>query len=266
VALLGVRTAIAIDASGVAGGTFPRGRSAAEPTERVRVALPEGALEPSATETNLVRPAEVKAALLDLLERLGRPTRVVAVLPLGIGRLALLQPALGAEPRDFARFRLGPSLPFAVREAVIDTVPTGGGGVLAGAVRRTVVAEFEDLVASCGVELARVDLAPLAALAARQRERPAEALDVFLGDRAYALALHEAGALRAFRCRRRAPGGGDVERIAETLRATARESGRAVTPRVLVFGESSGAVAAGLTAQGFAASSGSDGALLGAAA
>ena len=228
--------------------------------------LGAGALLPSPTEPNLLKPVEVSTALSDLLHRLGRPARVVVVLPLGTGRLSLLQPPAGTDPREFARFRLGPSLPFPADEAIFDTVPAGAGRVLAGAVRRAVVAEYEELLASCGAQVERVDLLPLAAVAARRRAGSAAALDLFLGDVAFALALHEAGEVRGFRCRWRDRGPADLDRIAETLQAAARAEGGGLVPRIVVFGEESASAVAGLQARGLAASSGSEGALLGAAA
>ncbi len=264
--LFGSRTSVSLDASQLFGMISPRAKGGGEPGPALRMALEPGSLVPSATEANLVRPAAVKAALADLLDRLGRPPRVVAILPLGIARMSLLEPPAGTDPRGYARFRLGPRLPFPADEAIVDAVAAGEGRVLAGAVRRLVVAEYEELFATCGTTAERVDLAPLAAIEARRREGTPPSLDLFLGDVAFAIALHDGGVLRSFHCRRRVPGPSDLDRLARVLAAVARREGGAVAPRVVVFGEGSSEVVTGLLGRGFLASSGSDRMLLGSAA
>jgi hypothetical protein len=244
----------------------PRALGGGEPGPALSMALEPGALLPSATDANLVRPAAVRAALAELLDRLGRPPRVVAVLPLGIARLSLLEPPAGTDPRGYARFRLGPGLPFPADEAIVDAVSAGEGRVLAGAVRRLVVAEYEELFAACRTTVERVDLVPLAAIEARRREGAPLSLDLFLGDVAFATALHDGGALRSFHCRRRDPGRGDLDRLARALTAVARGASGAVTPRVVVFGEGTSEIVTGLLERGFPASSGRLASLLGSAA
>ena len=183
-----------------------------------------------------------------------------------MARFALLDPPPHTEARDFARFRLGPSLPFASEEAIVDVVPAGRSRVLAAAVRRDVVAGYEDLAASCGLAIERIDLMPLTAVAARRASSPASALDLILGEAAFAVCLHEQGELRAFHLRWRDPGLGDHGRIARALDLAARDHGGAVAPRVLVMGEGSREVAAALVAQGRPAQAGAEMAFLGAAA
>lgn len=261
---LGARTSVSLDASRISGTTSPRGRAGLDPGPAHRVVLEGGALLPSATDLNLARPASVKTALRELLDLLGRPSRVVVVLPLGVARLLLLAPPGGTDPREFARFRLGPGLPFPADEAIVDVVAAGEGRILAGAVRRSVVAEYEELFAACGTTAECVDLAPLAAIEARRRAA-APSLDLFLGDTAFALALREGGALRSFHCRRRDPRG-DLDRIARAVKSVASAEGGAVTPPLWVFGEGNPEIAAGLRGRGFQAASGPPGTLLGSAA
>lgn len=262
----GTHTSVSLDASQLSGKAAPRGLGGSEPVPAVRVALEPGVLVPSATDLNLARPAAVKAALLELLGLLGRPSRVVAVLPLGIARLSLLEPPAGTDPREYARFRLAPGLPFPAEEAIVDAVSAGAGRVLAGAVRRAVVAEYEELFVACGTTAERVDLVPLAAIEARRRQGTAPSLDLFLGDVAFATAFHEGGALRSFHCRRRNPGPGDLDRLARAVTTVARGVASAVTPRVVVFGEGSAEVVTGFLGRGFPAATGPEGLLLGSAA
>ena len=111
---LGGRTIVALDATGLTGAGLGRGLRRGEVATALRVPLEPGALVPDPVETSLKRPAEVKAALAELLGRLGRPPRATLVLPMGLARFALLEPPPQTDPRDFARFRLGPTLPFPV--------------------------------------------------------------------------------------------------------------------------------------------------------
>jgi hypothetical protein len=263
---LGGRTLVALDASGLTGAGLQRGFRRGEVATSVRVSLEPGALVPDPVETSLRNPAAVKVALTDLLDRLGHPPRATLVLPMGLARFALLDPPPGTEPRDFARFRLGPTLPFAAEEAIIDVVPAGRSRVLAAAVRREVVAAYEDLAASSGLALERIDLLPLGALAARRASLAPAALDVILGDAAFAVCLHDQGEVRAFHLRWRDPGLADHSRIARAVDLVARDHGDPSLPRVLVLGEGSREVADGLRALGRPAQAGSEMAFLGAAA
>jgi hypothetical protein len=260
--LFAKRAALVFDAASISGGRA-RGTVGGGGLRAVeRVPLDEGALAPSPTEPNLRRESVVKAALDELLSRLGRPTRAVLVLPLGVARLALLEAERGADPRDLARFRLAPGLPFPAEEAIVDALPAGGGRLLAGAVRRPVVAEYERLVTEAGLSVERVDLWPMAAAAARQAET---GLELFLGDVAFGVADRDGGELRAFQCRWRDRGPGDLERIGRVLAAARLQAGP-VTPRIQVFGRDAEAVAAGLFARGFPCAAGPDLTLLGSAA
>lgn len=262
----GSRTIVALDASGLTAAGVVRGLRRGEAPNALRVPLEAGALVPDPVAPSLHRPAEVKAAFVDLLDRLGRPPKATLVLPMGLARLALLEPPPDTDPRDFARFRLGPALPFPAEEAIIEVVPAGGKRMLAAAVRREVVAGYEELAASCGLALERIDLMPLAVVAARRAAQPASALDLILGDVAFAMCYHEQGEIREFHQRWRDPGPLDHGRIARVLDQAARNHGGAVAPRVLVLGEGSALVAEGLTALGRLAQAGSEMAFLGAAA
>ena len=139
--------------------------------------------------------------------------------------------------------------------------------MLAAAVRREVVAAYEELAASCGLELERIDLMPLAAVTARRAAQPASALDVILGDVAFAVCLHEQGELRVFHQRWRDPGvrATSIASRAPSTWPPATRAG-AVAPRVLVLGEGSAGGGGGLVARGQSAQAGSEMAFLGAAA
>src|SRR5262245_30583426 len=172
---------VAFDAASLTGAAFARGFGSPRLQSLARVPLPAGAIVPSAVNANLVRPGAVADALKQLADELGRTGRSVLVLPDGVARLLLLE-AAGEDLREYARFRLAGSLPFPAAEAIVDVLPVGAGRVLAAAVRRAVVEEYEAAAAEAGFPRERVDLSPLVALAgALKRGREAD-VHAFLGE------------------------------------------------------------------------------------
>ena len=261
------RTLLAFDASSVAGAVVSRGVSGTTVRATARVALPEDTLGPSPFEPNVRRPDALAAALGELKHALEGPDHVTLVLPHGTARIALLDVPTGTEAADYARFRLASGLPFPVDEAIIDALPLRQGRALAGAVRRGVVAGYEQAAADAGLSPERVDLLALAAAAAGARERSDSRVEVTLGDVAFSLALFESGELVAFRTRWRDPGPGDARRIAREADRTARlGQGSSVSPRIRVSGPGTGEVVAALTAAGQVAEAGAEMAFLGAVA
>jgi hypothetical protein len=147
---------------------------------------------------------------------------VTLVLPHGLARVLLLEAPKGADPLEYARFRLGSALPYPVGEAAVDLLPLDGRRSLAAAVRRDVVAGYEAAAVAAGLQTDRVDLAPLAALSGLLRQpRPARTVEIVLGDAALSLAAFDRGRLSAFRSRRRDPGPGEAERVCEDAARTA---------------------------------------------
>jgi hypothetical protein len=132
-----------------------------------QVLLPAGALVPSPTGPVLVDAEAVRQAAARVLQGLdaGR-ARVRLLLPDGLARVVLLDAPDHVAADEFARFRLGPGLPFAASEAAFGTLRLPrGNAVLAAALRCATVAAFEALVRGLGVEPAGVTLSSLAALA-----------------------------------------------------------------------------------------------------
>ncbi|HSB61376.1 MAG TPA: hypothetical protein VLI67_06635 [Vicinamibacteria bacterium] len=217
------RLAVAFDASGVSGALVARavGRSRLRSTARVE--LPPGALTPSALGPNLQRPHEVGEALAELRRRLGDGSGAALVLPDGVGRALLLDVASGIDLRAFVRFRLAPLLPYPAEEAVIDVLRLGRGRVLGAAVRRSVVAEYEQSAAAAGFLQEGVHLAPLLVVAGLLRR--GAGVHVILGDAALSLAAFRDARLAAFRTRRRDPGPGEAERLLDEAERTALLAG-----------------------------------------
>jgi hypothetical protein len=251
--LLGKRLLLAFDASGVSAVAVARSAGPEGLGERLGVELPPGALAPSVTDDNLARPAEVAAALSALRARLGgEGRRTTLVLPDGVARFLLVETPPRVAPLEFARFRLAQSLPFAAAEAVIDGLPVGPGRVLAAGLRRRGVQGYGRAAAAAGFAVERVELSPLAAVGRvlRSSSAAAGAVAVVLGDVAYSLALLRGGALEAFRNRRRDPGAGEAERLADEADRTAVLAGLGQADRLLVVGPGTRGLLAALRSSG----------------
>jgi len=234
------RLFVALDAGSVSGGAVAWSAAGFRLASHARVSLAEGALVPAPLALNVVRPVEVADALRELARtlRIGAAP-VCLLLPDGIARLALLDVPADVTPQQYARFRVGPGLPYPADEAVIDVLPLAASRAVVGAVRRGVVEAYEAVAAEAGLAQERLDLTPLAALSGLLRD-PGEAraltVDVILGDVAFCLAAHQGGALRALRNRRRDPGPDEARRIAEEVQRTAFLAGDGAGPRVRVVG------------------------------
>lgn len=193
---------------------------------------------PSPFEDNLLRPDEVREALAVVLGALGPSRPGCLVLPDGVARTVLLEPG-AAPPLEYARFRLGPGLPYPAAEAIIDVLPAQGGRFLASAVRRSVVQSYERLAAAVGLGRERIDLSHLAALSGlfgRGAAADGGSLDVILGDTVVSLAASQNGALRVFRARRRDSGPDEVERLTDEVDRTADLAGGGRTGPVRIVG------------------------------
>jgi hypothetical protein len=252
------RYVVAFDATGVAGaaqgrGLRPRVRALA------RVSLAPGALWPSPFEANLRRPEEVVAATREVARELDAgSTPVCLVLPDGVARLLDLEVPADTSPGAYARYRLAPSLPYPVDEAVIDVLPVGRGRVVAAAVWRGVLEGYEAAAASAGLRQERVDLAPLGALAALAADRASAepAVHLVLSDCAVSLAACAGGEIHAVRTRRRDASTGEWRRLRSEGERTAALAGGAAPERVRVVGAGALALVRDLQAAGVRAQAG----------
>jgi hypothetical protein len=235
---LRARHVVAFDASGVAGATLAWGLGGPRVRALARVPLAAGALWPSPFEPNARGRSEVEAAAREVARTLGLGTAPAClVLPDGVARLVDLEVPEGAAPAAYARYRLGASLPYPVEDAVVDVLPLGGRRVLAAAVRRDVLRDYEEVAAAAGLRQERVDLAPLGALAALgPAGSPGAAVDIVLGDAALSLALRAGGAVRAVRNRRRDDSPGEWRRLRAEAERTAALADEAGLPRLRVVG------------------------------
>jgi hypothetical protein len=252
------RTVLVLDAGRVAAARVARGPRAVRLTAYGEAPLSAGALLPSPVEENLVRSDEVRSALERALTRLARNgRRATLVLPDAVARPLLVEPPAGVDPRDFARFRLAPGLPFAPAEAIVDGLRVGEGRFLAAAARRRIVRSYELLAEACGLVVDRVGFAGLSAVAGflSPPGRGTRAAAV-VGDAAVSFAVFRDDALVAFRTRLRDAGPGEAARIRDDLLRTALLGGIDHLDHVFVVGPGSPALAVSLSGLGLSADAG----------
>jgi len=236
---LRTRVLVAVDATGVAGAAVSGGPGGARIRSYARATLAAGALVPGPVDANVVRAAEVQRAFAEVAGGLdGGRGPVSLILPGGVARTALLEVAAGVTAREFARYRITPGLPYAPDEALVDVLPVDGGRVLAAAVRRSVVEGYEAAAAAAGLDVERLDLTPLAALAALAREPrgTAVSVDVILGDHALSLAAWQGGVLHLFRTRLRESGPREPHWLGREVDRTAVLAGNGSAPRIRAVG------------------------------
>ncbi len=231
-----MRLFVALDACAVTAASVSGRLRGARLRGFARAPLGPGALLPSPSAASLARSDEVRAAIRQAVDGVGfSGPRATLVLPDGLARLVLLSPPADADPRDFVRFRLAPTLPWPAAETMVDVLPLGGGRVVAAALRRASAAEQEQALAAAGIEPERVHLAPLLALQGALRWGPREAVHVLLGDAAACLvAVHE-GEPVALRSRRRDASTGEASRLAEEARRTVGLTGNGLGRPPLLF-------------------------------
>ncbi len=164
-----------------------RSADAASPLAAVaRVALADGAVAPSLKPGNIVDRVAVTAAIRSALEQIGerhnaRDANLTLVIPDSAVRVLLLDfealPSRAAEALPLVRFRLKKLLPFEADEAMVtyQIMSTSKGivRVLAVAMPRDVLSEYETAVREAGFEPGSVLPSTLACLAAVDEAEPA---------------------------------------------------------------------------------------------
>jgi len=129
--------------------------------------LPDGCVVPSLTSSNVVRPAEVVAAVRAALDRLGqRPKRVALAIPDAAAKVSLVRfkdvPARAADLEELVKFQIRKAAPFRVEDSQVsfaagDRTPEGQEFVVVQA-RRDIVAEYEQVCEGAGAAAGVVDL------------------------------------------------------------------------------------------------------------
>ena len=134
-------------------------------------AIPDAALVPAATGTNVPNAPIVVEALKKALERAGvrSARRAALIVPDSVARVSLLPfeqlPGKASDLEQLIRWQLKKSTPYPIEEAQVTWTPahSSGSTTVLGAVvaRRDVIAEYEAVAGAAGVYAGLVDLASL---------------------------------------------------------------------------------------------------------
>lgn len=135
-------------------------------TSHASESLPEGALVPSLTGSNLRDRPAVLGALTRVLEEIGRPRRVGLVVPDPVVKVSLVKfeqvPAKERELEELLRWQVRKSAPFPLEEAQLSFVrgarAEDGHEFIVSCARRDVILEYEELCAAAGTHAGIVDL------------------------------------------------------------------------------------------------------------
>ena len=129
--------------------------------------LPEGAIVPSLTASNVTRPDEVIAAVRAAFERLRqRPARVALAIPDAAAKVSLVRfkdvPSRAADLDELVKFQIRKTAPFRVEDSQVsfasgDRSAEGQEFVVVQA-RRDIVAEYERVCHEAGATAGVVDL------------------------------------------------------------------------------------------------------------
>ena len=130
------------------------------------VPLPEGALTPSLTATNVHDRAAVGAALKRVLEHLGNPRRIGLVVPDPVAKISLVKfqqvPTKAQDLDQVIRWQVRKAAPFPIEEAQVSFVPGAHGAdgqeFIVSLAKREIVAEYEALCAEAGAHAGLIDI------------------------------------------------------------------------------------------------------------
>lgn len=169
--------------------------------------LPEGALVPSAVETNIVNAAAVKAAVAGVCERLrSRDEDVAMILPDTVIRVFVQHfedfPRSTEEAVPMLRWKLKKSVPFEADETLISFMrqaPRESGlDVLTALARLRIIREYESIVEGVGLYPGVVLSASLASIALLEDDKPTLLARVSGSSLTTAIVRH--GVLCGYRC------------------------------------------------------------------
>jgi type IV pilus assembly protein PilM len=169
--------------------------------------LSPGAIKPSAVDTNVSNPSEVRSALEKVFARVHAKTRDVALfLPDPVIRVFVLHfdvfPRAVNEALPLLRWRVKKTVPFEADETVISYMRQApredGVDVVTALARLRVVREYEQLLESLGVSPGVVMSSTLAALPLLNDRKPA--LLARVAGKAMTAAIVRDGLLCGYRC------------------------------------------------------------------
>jgi type IV pilus assembly protein PilM len=169
--------------------------------------LPPGTIKPSAVETNLAHPPEVRAAMEKVFARVRAKTRDVALfLPDPVIRVFILHfdvfPRAASEALPLLRWRLKKSVPFEADETVVSFMRQAaredGVDIVTAVARLRIVREYEQLLESVGMSPGVVMSSTLGALPLLNDRRPA--LLARVAGKTMTAAIVRDGILCGYRC------------------------------------------------------------------
>ncbi len=224
------RFVIALDAKGACAVRIERGLAGARVGDCAMAPLGPGALTPSTAERNVARAAEVRESLAEIKTRLAIPAarRVDLLLPGGTARPLLVEASKEVTGLDALRFRLSATLPFPAQDGVLGRMPVGGNRSIAAVLHRSIIAEYEALLASVDLRPRRVELSSFVAFHGLLRQPlPEGGVDVVLGDTSVSFGLWDGHGLSYVRSRLRVASIDDTARVFADVELTARAQGGA---------------------------------------
>ena len=219
--------------------------------------LPEGAVVPSLTASNLARPADVAAALARVWEQLGqRPRRVALVVSDTVGKVSLVRfqqtPSRTADLDELIKFQLKKTAPFRVEDSQISYLPGArtdeGQEYVVVQARRDIIAEYEQACAATGAVAGATELATFGVshcVRAAAGEIEGDWLLIHTTDDGTSLAIYRGGSLVFFRHRGADGDGHLIEMAHQTAMYYQDRLGGRGFSRVIVGGTPSAALSAG---------------------
>jgi type IV pilus assembly protein PilM len=169
--------------------------------------LPQGAIAPSAIETNLANPAAVKSAVTNICLRLGAKDEDVAlILPDPVIRVFVQHfedfPRSADEAIPMLRWKLKKSVPFEVDETLLSFMrqaPRAGGvDVVTAIARLRIIKEYEALLEAATLRPGVVLSSTLAAISLLHGQRPT--LLARISGTSLTTAIVREGVLAGYRC------------------------------------------------------------------
>jgi len=165
----GPSVGLEIAADGVTGAAVTWVKSTPKLIGHARVALPDGALEPTAAAANMVDREVVTDAVRQVLAQLPRrTTRIGLVVPDSVAKVSFVRfdkvPARSADLEHLVGWQVRKAVPFRVEDAQLAYasgvgLPGGGQEFVVTLIRRNIVEEYEGVCAAAGAHAGLVDLA-----------------------------------------------------------------------------------------------------------
>jgi len=169
--------------------------------------LPEGALLPSAVESNIANPAAVKTAVTSVFDRLrAKDESIALILPDPVIRVFLQHfdqfPRSPQEAFPMLRWKLKKSVPFEADETLISYMRQAphedGVDIVTALARLRIIREYEALAESAGLHPGVVLNSSLAAVALLEEEKPT--LLARVSGSSLTTVIVREGVLRGYRC------------------------------------------------------------------